>query len=197
MAALRGTVLVSKIVPSDSLDQYATHDEDYGRGGYRTVSDIASRDAIPEPRRKVGMKVFVTSESIEYQLIGGIANSNWLESGSIGKEFSKIAGVDINVTDVCVIVDSLAILADASIDSHRTLPKYFAKETVVAGVSLKLIEQGTITKTGWGLSANLPLFLLDNGQISNVPPALGFVQQVGVALNDDTLDIGISVPIKL
>ena len=30
MAALSGTIVASRIVPSDSLDAYATHDADYG-----------------------------------------------------------------------------------------------------------------------------------------------------------------------
>lgn len=85
MAALSGTIVASRIVPSDSLDAYATHDADYGRGGYRSVTDITERDAIPDPRRKVGMKVWVNSESKEYQLIGDITNSSWIEvSGGSG-----------------------------------------------------------------------------------------------------------------
>ena len=41
MAALSGTIVASRIVPSNSLDAYATHDADYGRGGYRSVVDIS------------------------------------------------------------------------------------------------------------------------------------------------------------
>lgn len=84
MAELKGTVIASRIVPSDSLDTYATHDADYGRGGYRSVADLAERDSIPEPRRKVGMKVFVNDIGTEYQLVNGITNINWevISSGS-------------------------------------------------------------------------------------------------------------------
>ncbi len=78
MAALTGTIITSKLVPTDSLDQFATHDADYGRGGHRTVQTLAERDAITMPRRKIGMLVTVVDDNYSmYQLIGGIENNNW------------------------------------------------------------------------------------------------------------------------
>jgi len=100
MAELKGTVIASRIVPSDSLDTYATHDADYGRGGYRSVADLAERDSIPEPRRKVGMKVFVNDVGIEYQLVGGITNTNWQVASSTGG------------SDICGITNELTFIRD-------------------------------------------------------------------------------------
>ena len=78
MAAILGSVPISGFVaPTDSTDIYATHDEEYGRGGYRSVATIVERDAIPVDRRKEGMKVFVRDEDKEYQLKGGIDNTHW------------------------------------------------------------------------------------------------------------------------
>ena len=79
MAKLQGTILASKIVPTDSLDTYATHDEEYGRGGHRSVVDEVARDAIPADRRAEGMSVFVRTDGKEYRLVGGITNLNWVE----------------------------------------------------------------------------------------------------------------------
>ena len=59
MAKLQGTILASKIVPTDSLDTYATHDDKYGRGGHRSVDTIVERDEITQERRKEGMTVYV------------------------------------------------------------------------------------------------------------------------------------------
>lgn len=107
MAQLSGTILASRIVPSDSLDTYATHDADYGRGGYRSVADIAERDSITEPRRKLGMKVFVNDIQKEYQLLGGIENTNWTEIVSGSGETFDICTLDetsfINDTDMIVL----------------------------------------------------------------------------------------------
>jgi hypothetical protein len=45
--------------------------------------DLTARNAIPSGDRFQGLKVFVTAEQKNYQLIGGITNSNWLEIISI------------------------------------------------------------------------------------------------------------------
>ena len=86
MAALKGTILASKIVPTDSLDTYATHDDTYGRGGHRSVDTIVERDEISLERRKEGMTVYVKSTKVKYVLEGGLTNEFWTPetSGSGG-----------------------------------------------------------------------------------------------------------------
>ena len=80
MGAIPGSVAITGfIAPKDSADSYAVTDDKYNRGGYRPVSDLASRDNIPSDLRKEGMKVYVISEGKEYRLAGGIDNSNWEE----------------------------------------------------------------------------------------------------------------------
>lgn len=68
MAELKGTNIAAPVVPFADTDSYATHDETYGRGGYRSVADIDERDAIPFQRRKAGMLVHVLSEKVTYEL---------------------------------------------------------------------------------------------------------------------------------
>ncbi len=84
MTAIPGTVIGAQIVPSDSSDTYSTHEDVYGKGGFRSVVDLTERDLISTQRRKEGMLVFVSSEQKTYQLKGGILNSNWelFETGS-------------------------------------------------------------------------------------------------------------------
>lgn len=41
--------------------------------------DITARNAIIAGRRFIGMKVFVLSTALNYQLIGGILDANWTE----------------------------------------------------------------------------------------------------------------------
>jgi len=67
------------IAPNDSADTYATHDEQYGRGGFRSVATTTERNAIPADRRKLGMEVKVLADGKKYELVGGIENSNWQE----------------------------------------------------------------------------------------------------------------------
>ena len=62
MARLAGTRIIQPIVPSDSRDNYPTHTERYGHGGYKSVFDLIERDSIPIERQKVGMAVYIVSE---------------------------------------------------------------------------------------------------------------------------------------
>jgi hypothetical protein len=93
MADLSGTVVVSKIIPTNSADTYPTHDQEYGLGGFRTVADIAARDAIPAGRRSEGMKVFSVADNQEFQLRGGITNADWkpIVSGSTSSGYWLLA----------------------------------------------------------------------------------------------------------
>lgn len=89
MAKYPGGVTVSGYVaPSDTADIYATHKAQFGYGGYRSAIDLTARDAITDLRREEGMVVYVISEKKEYRLVGGIANTNWVEVVSSGTSTS-------------------------------------------------------------------------------------------------------------
>lgn len=86
MAQNDGTLIVAPIRPYDSADRYPTHEDQYGKGGYRVVADITARDAITDDRRSVGMRVHVISTARDYRLVGGTANANWVEVGTDGDD---------------------------------------------------------------------------------------------------------------
>lgn len=67
---LKGTNIAAKIVPFTEDDTYSTHDSLYGLGGYKEVSTIADRDAIPAQRLKYGTVVYVARENAEYRYKG-------------------------------------------------------------------------------------------------------------------------------
>lgn len=73
---MKGTNISSPLVPFTKDDKYATHDETFGRGGYRSVSSIAEMNAIPAERRKEGMLVNVLNDRI-YQL----KNNSFVDAG--------------------------------------------------------------------------------------------------------------------
>lgn len=86
MSNLSGTNIAAPIVPFYANDQYATHDAEYGAGGYRAVANSAARNAIPADRRRVGMVVRTNSDGVNWVLgAGGIDNNdNWiLENGAV------------------------------------------------------------------------------------------------------------------
>ena len=94
MAALKGTILASKIVPTDSLDTYATHEDVYGRGGHRSVDTIVERDEISPERRKEGMTVYVKEDKTKYILENGVENTDWKVDSSGGS-----GGGDVDLSD--------------------------------------------------------------------------------------------------
>lgn len=57
---------------------------------YRQVQTVALRDSIPTNRRWEGMIVYVVTDSLSYILVGGVANSQWVELGTL---------VDVQVVD--------------------------------------------------------------------------------------------------
>lgn len=72
--------VIGALEPNDLTDKYSTHSDIYGKGGFRSVASNKERDEITPARRSVGMLVYAIQEEKFYQLKGGIANSNWVES---------------------------------------------------------------------------------------------------------------------
>lgn len=82
MAELKGTQVSAIVVPFSDADKYATHDAEYGKGGFRSVETIALRDAIPTERKTKGMVVRVNETKLHYYWNGG-AWIEWLPKGTM------------------------------------------------------------------------------------------------------------------
>lgn len=82
MAELKGTQVAAIVVPFTDADKYATHDAEYGKGGFRSVSTIEDRDAIPVERKTEGMIVRVTANGLNYEWKNN-AWVEWLPKGNI------------------------------------------------------------------------------------------------------------------
>lgn len=82
MAELKGTQVAAAIVPFTDLDTYATHDAEYGKGGFRSVDTNAKRDAIPAARKVKGMVVRVNETGLHYYW-NGSAWTEWLPKSSM------------------------------------------------------------------------------------------------------------------
>lgn len=91
MAELKGTQVAAIVVPFTDADKYATHDAEYGKGGFRSVSTIADRDAIPVERKTEGMIVRVTANGLNYEWKNN-AWAEWLPKGNI------VIDTELNVT---------------------------------------------------------------------------------------------------
>lgn len=69
MAEIAGIGISGMITPGgDDRNKFATHSDQFGKGGYRAVQTIEDRDAITYDRRTVGMEVRVLDEGVVYYL---------------------------------------------------------------------------------------------------------------------------------
>lgn len=82
MADLKGTQIAASIVPFTDLDTYATHDAEYGKGGFRSVDTNEKRDAIPAARKVKGMVVRVNDTGLHWVWTGS-AWAEWLPKSSM------------------------------------------------------------------------------------------------------------------
>lgn len=63
--------------------------------------------------------------------------------------------------------------------------------------TINILRQGEISDTSWSFIANKPVFVADNGLITQTPVTAGFNQQIGVALTPTKLLIKLYQPILL
>lgn len=101
MATLEGTNISAPVVPFDSQDTYPTHDSKYGRGGWREVSTLAERNAIPADRLRNGCVCYVEETGFSYIYKSGVWNS-LLDAGGACPGIQKYTtvsytGVQINI----------------------------------------------------------------------------------------------------
>lgn len=94
MAELKGTQVAAIVVPFTDADKYATHDAEYGKGGFRSVETIDLRDEIPTERKTKGMVVRVNETGLHYYW-NGSAWTEWLPKGTMLVD----AMFDINSTN--------------------------------------------------------------------------------------------------
>ena len=66
---------------------YPTHIDSLGRGGYMTLPDLSTRNAIPTKRRKQGMLVYVQANDSLYKLATSDVslNTGWVKINRLFK----------------------------------------------------------------------------------------------------------------
>ena len=84
MTQIRGTNVLAPIVPFDTTDSHASHEARYGKGGFRSVADIAERDAIPALRREAGMLVLTLSDGVTWRLASNL--TTWTDYSVTGPQ---------------------------------------------------------------------------------------------------------------
>ena len=98
--------VIGAVEPNDLSDKYPTHNEIYGKGGFRSVATVLERDNITPARRSEGMLVYVIADGKLYQLKGGVANGNWSDAQFGGGSSTTIVSIDKGGTGAITAEDA-------------------------------------------------------------------------------------------
>lgn len=138
MAELKGTQVAAIVVPFTDADKYATHDAEYGKGGFRSVSTIADRDAIPVERKTEGMIVRVTANGLNYEWKNN-AWAEWLPKGNI------VIDTDLNVTSTNPVQNKVITTRVQTMEGSIVLISELVKNIPIITVD-----------TAWNATSNNP-----------------------------------------
>ena len=90
-----------------------------------------------------------------------------------------------------------ALSADCSNITHFRKILGITTETKREGEQIQVKTIGKIVNTSWNLTPGNAYYVGHGGDITDTPPTVGFIQQVGMAKNINTLIIKLGLPIKL
>ena len=116
---LYGLQVTNTITPCTSKDKYATHDSQYGRGGWHEVNTIDERNNIPADRRRDGMACYVKETGKVYILNGYAWN---VFTGADGATVKDIVDAAIAAGDITIDVDLTQYLT--KMEFNKTLEGY-------------------------------------------------------------------------
>lgn len=108
----------------------------------RTVATVTARNNIPPAVRWAGMLCYVISESLTYELRGGIDNTNWIALGAnaggpgIGLlEASDVNTVVINGVASAAVAKTFTIPANTLVENGDTVRLWFYCDLHVSNTS--------------------------------------------------------------
>jgi len=138
-ARLPGVRVTDRIVPSYDTDTYPTHDEKYGRGGYRAVASTNEMWAIPAQRRAPGMLVYVTNNGTTYRLGTDLSTFSPVAIGGTST-VSSVFGRSGDV--VAVAGDYTALLVSTSFTPTNYTPSAANVQAHLMAIDLGLASAG-------------------------------------------------------
>ena len=116
------------------------------------------------------------------------------ESGTVWDVFT--AGENLNGYRVCYInSDSKIYLASNSDLTTISKSLIMTRQSALEDEPVECVLSGKIRNQGWGLTAGERYFLTSGGQITNTPAITGYLHEIGVAEDSDTLLVNFTRPV--
>lgn len=133
--AIAGTVPVTApIAPTAAADNYASHIDIYGKGGFRVVADNTERNAIPSNRRSQGMWVYVLSSSLTYYLEADL--TTWTVVPIVGRRYRSMAIPASAMTST--LTNGADTYTDETTTYDRTIDSYLFDQTTEESVQFQM-----------------------------------------------------------
>ena len=195
MAQIPGTNVSAMVVPFDTQDIYATHNDKYGRGGFRVLDTLADRDDITTPRRKAGMWVKVLETGKVYELDAN--ETSWTEvtfSGGTGGSYTLPAATRSTLGGIKV-GSGLSITSDGVLSVDISCNKT-SRSDILAGTIEDIDQLGlaSIIAIKWAVTVINPTTQqVRSFEVSANVSDSGDIYYVIGSIFGDNLDVLVSV----
>lgn len=107
------------------------------------------------------------------------------------------ASENIGGHTVVIMASGGVAKASSSTPNHSSKVIGMTYHAVSSGQNVKVVTSGRVVEPTWSWITGSPIFLSTNGTLTQTPPSLGFILQVGVAVSPTTINIALKQPLIL
>jgi hypothetical protein len=144
-----------------------------------------------------GESIEVSDSVDEVQNINDAPNVSITNIDGIGQLTSKPAGEDLGQGKIVAVSGNTFVLADNDVIAHVNAIVGITLSATLTGNTAQVLQIGKVTNNTWSWTPDQPLFVGSNGDMTQTPPATGFVQVVGVAVTATEINFEIKTPVVL
>jgi hypothetical protein len=113
---LKAQIALTGNITTAGVAVYPTHIDSLGRGGFMTLPDLSTRNAIPVKRRKQGMMVYVQATDSLYKLTTADVslNTGWVAVGLLSQQkLTDSLNSRLKATDTLSLSNRIDLKANA------------------------------------------------------------------------------------
>lgn len=111
--------------------------------------------------------------------------------------FIGVANVSLGGHRVVVVFDSSIDYADKDNPSHTQIVSGITTSAVNIGEDVLVTISGDVEEVSWTWELNKPIFLGNNGLMTQTVPSTGFLLQIGYPVSATKMIVDIKMPISL